>query len=113
MQTVFSERLLAELRTRHDENGELEVERCGISHNDGRLLDSYRTGREVQPLGAENPDDNPDPDDCLPALLSPLPSEMPASWWMPLLFGKPSDVVNPEDARLAMALIRGAPGRES
>ena len=41
----------------------------------------------------------------LPALPSPLPSEMPSSWWRPLLFGKPGDALSQEDARLALALI--------
>jgi len=86
---------------------------------------------EVPPLGAEDPDAREDPDDCvprlavrvaepnvekiytLPALPAPLPSEMPSSFWTPLLFGKPDDIVSSENAPLALMLIeaRGrAPG---
>jgi hypothetical protein len=41
----------------------------------------------------------------LPALPSPLPSEMPSSFWTSLHFGKPDSRVSPEDARLCLALI--------
>jgi hypothetical protein len=46
---------------------------------------------------------------------APLSSEMPASWWTPLLFGKPDDVVGSEDSWLAMVLIeaRLAEGKDS
>ena len=79
------------------------------------------------------PDDDPDPDDSGPrlsvrvaepnvekiypllALLAPLPSEMPSSWWTPLLFGEAGDAISPEDAHLCLALIeaRLAEGRDS
>ena len=51
----------------------------------------------------------------LPALPSPLPSEMSASWWEALVLGKSGDAVRPEDARLCLALIeaRLAEGRDS
>jgi len=53
---------------------------------------------------SEDSDDVVDPDDSvLPAL--PAPSEMPSIFWTPLLFGRPSDAVSPEDVRLALALI--------
>jgi hypothetical protein len=48
MQTVFSERLLAELRARHDENGRIEVERVQVQ--------------------SEDPDDDPDPTIACPRL---------------------------------------------
>jgi len=48
MQTVFSERLLPELRARHDENGWLEVERVQVQ--------------------SEDPDDDPDPTIACPRL---------------------------------------------
>src|SRR5262249_356798 len=66
MQTVFSERLLAELRARHDEKGRLEVERVQVQ--------------------SEDPDDDPEPAIACPALsgrvadqnvekISPLPAD--------------------------------------
>ena len=66
MQMVFSERLLGKLRTHR------EYERCRISPNDGRLLDSNKTAREEQPLGSEDPDDSIDPDDSGPRLVVTL-----------------------------------------
>jgi hypothetical protein len=35
---------------------------------------------------------------------------MPASWWEPLLFGKPGDAVNPQDVHLALALVEARLG---
>jgi hypothetical protein len=76
----------------------------------------------------DDPDDVIDPDDSgprlsvrvaeqnveqiyrLPALPSPLPSEMPSSFWTPLLFGKPGDAVSPQNARLALMLIEARLG---
>jgi len=79
------------------------------------------------------PGDDPDPDDSgprlsvrvaqpnvekiypLPALPAPLPTELPSSFWTPLLFGKPDDAISPQDARLCLALIdaRLSEGKDS
>jgi hypothetical protein len=75
----------------------------------------------------EGPDDSIDPGDLGVRLVvrvaepnvekiyplpppTPLLVEMPASWWVPLLFGKPDDVVSLEDSRLALALIEARLG---
>jgi hypothetical protein len=109
---AFNAEALARLKDRgeaNSENGEFGVRR---------------------PIESEDPDDREDPDDSarLSVTLkepvdkiyvlpppSPLPSEMPSSWWTPLHFGKPGDAVSPQDARLALALIeaRLAEGHDS
>jgi hypothetical protein len=109
MQTVFSEALLARLRAQNS------------------------AAEEFRDDTFQDPDDREDPDDLtprlvveraepnvekiysLPALPAPLPSEMPSSFWTPLLLGKPDDAINLEDAHLCLALIeaRLAEGRDS
>jgi hypothetical protein len=101
MQTVFSEALLAGLRTRN------------VAEKEEGRDDIF-----------QDPDDVIDPDDSGPRLvvivaeptvekiytLPPPPSEMPANWWEALLFGKPGDAVSPQNARLALMLVEARLG---
>jgi hypothetical protein len=96
MQTVFSEALLDELRARNAAGKEDRDDTSQAPDDcDSRLSIELALGRS--PAEQHN---------VMPALPAPpLFSEMPSSWWTPLLFGKPGDAVSEEDARLALALI--------
>jgi hypothetical protein len=77
-------------------------------------------GPDTENPVSEDPNDSPDPDDRAAlhtqqsndegtsgdaiTLLPPLP-EMPCSWWVRVVLGKPDDLVSDEDARMCLLLV--------
>ncbi len=94
----ISERLLAGLRTLHDE----EARGNGTVHDSINVI--VNPDDSGPRLSISLQESSAIPLSELPSA-PPLPSEMPAAWWEPLLLGKPDNAVSPQDARLALALI--------